>query len=221
MSHSAVLVSGGPDSAVLLHNLYARGERPLPIHLNLGELESPADAPRAAAQAAAVGAELHTIDLSQGLRDIYRKPLPAVLRAPMMCRVTEPFGSGVALSIVASVAASMGARTLYYGVHKGDTMFRDNCAEFFATLSRAISIDLGEDFAVLTPMLGMEKSEVFARGVELGVDLAATWSCTEGSTTHCGECLACGIRRRAFAGAGLVDTTEYAGLGRETPVAIV
>jgi tRNA(Ile)-lysidine synthase TilS/MesJ len=51
MSHGAVLVSGGPDSAVLLHDLYARGERPLAIHLNLGELESPADAPRAAAQA--------------------------------------------------------------------------------------------------------------------------------------------------------------------------
>lgn len=207
MSTSAVLLSGGPDSAVLFRDLCARGEQPLALHLELGERESSAGARCAAAQAAVVGADLHSIDLSESLRTIYRKPLPAVLRGPAVCRSIEPFGSGVALSIAASVAAARGADTLYYGVHKDDTVHRDNCEEFFAALSRAISIDLGREFTIATPLLGLGKGEVVARGAALGVDFRDTWSCTERSTTHCGDCLACGTRRKAFTDAGITDPT--------------
>lgn len=37
----AMLLSGGPDSTVLAHQLVAEGERPLALTMNLGDREAP------------------------------------------------------------------------------------------------------------------------------------------------------------------------------------
>lgn len=209
MVKEAVLVSGGPDSAVLAHEVVARGAEVIALHLNLGEFESEADRPRAERLAGRLGIELVYIDLSDALQRLYQKPMPFVLRAAHVAMRVEPFGAGVALSMASSVAAGMEAEALYYGVHKGDTVYRDNTPRFFDALSESVSIDLGRRFAIRTPLLDREKAEVFARGAELGVDLGDTWSCTEGSEVHCGTCLACGCRQIAFRDAQLEDPTSY------------
>lgn len=207
---SAIMLSGGPDSTVLAHDLVACGERPLAITLNLGDREAPANLVHAKRVAAELGLESAQVDLSEGLREGFRKPFPQFMRMPYLITETvEPFGSGVALSLGASLAASHGADRLYYAVQGDDRIFRDNVPEYFTALSTAISIELGRDFVIETPYLDVTKAEVLVRGHALGVALGATWSCGTSSERQCGECLPCTMRQEAFAAAGLPDTTDY------------
>jgi 7-cyano-7-deazaguanine synthase len=55
----------------------------------------------------------------------------------------------------------------------------------------------------------MTKGQIAARGKELGIDYAETWSCYRGGDKHCGKCGTCVERREALAEAGIPDPTEY------------
>ncbi|GGC06809.1 7-cyano-7-deazaguanine synthase [Cellulomonas carbonis] len=202
---TAVLLSGGPDSAVLVHDLVRRGDDVVAIHLELGVAESPAALRCATAVSAALGIELVRLDLTPGgAREVRAGLVPG--RAG---RAAEPAFGG-ALSVAATTAATLGAHVLACGVHHGEAVFRGNQRHAFDALAASVSIDVGRHLVITTPYLGMTKAEVLLRGVALGVDVASTWSCTEGSTVHCGRCPACATRRAAFGDAGLVDTTPYA-----------
>lgn len=207
----AMLLSGGPDSTVLAHRLVSQGERPLALTMNLGDREAPKNIERASVVAHELGLETAVIDVADGVRRSFGKPYPQFMRmAAQIHDDVEPFGSGVALSLASSFAASRGCDALHYGVHGDDTMYRDNVPEYFAALSTAISIELGRPFAVETPRMGMSKPEVLRLGAELGVDLGSTWSCAYAGDVQCGTCLPCMLRQEAFVAAELVDDTVYA-----------
>ena len=55
----------------------------------------------------------------------------------------------------------------------------------------------------------MTKAEIAARGKELGIDYAETWSCYRGGDKHCGKCGTCVERKEALSDAGIDDPTEY------------
>jgi 7-cyano-7-deazaguanine synthase len=60
-----------------------------------------------------------------------------------------------------------------------------------------------------TPFAELTKAQVLARGKELGVYLADTWTCTRGRELHDGVCLSCQSRKAAFRDAKLEDPTVY------------
>ena len=62
---------------------------------------------------------------------------------------------------------------------------------------------------LLSPYCNMTKAEIAARGKELGIDYAETWSCYRGGDKHCGKCGTCVERKEALAAAGIDDPTEY------------
>lgn len=70
---------------------------------------------------------------------------------------------------------------------------------------------------LLRPFIRMTKGQIAARGTELGVDFARTWSCYVGGRIHCGECGTCVERREAFIEAGVADPTAYANLAPLPP----
>ena len=55
----------------------------------------------------------------------------------------------------------------------------------------------------------MTKGQIAARGKQLGIDYAETWSCYRGGDRHCGKCGTCVERKEALAAAGIDDPTEY------------
>ena len=55
----------------------------------------------------------------------------------------------------------------------------------------------------MTPVIGMRKSEIVRRGIELGAPLERTWSCYQFDDEACGICDSCRLRLRAFAEAGI------------------
>lgn len=197
----AVLLSGGPDSTVLAHDLVHRGDAVVGIHLELGDAESAAALRCATDAARGLGLRLVRVD-------VVRLVAPIGVGGAV-ARATHP-AFGVALTAAATTAASLGADVLACGVHHGATVFQGNQRHAFDALAAAVSIEAGRRLLITTPYLGMSKSEVLQRGVRLGVDVCAAWSCTARSDLHCGRCLGCGTRRAAVREAGLEDTTRYA-----------
>ena len=89
--------------------------------------------------------------------------------------------------------------------------FPDATPAFFAAMARALSLGLAHPIEIAAPFATLEKHEVIARGLALGVPLALTLSCMNPRNgLHCGQCSKCRERRDAFNEAGVEDPTAYA-----------
>jgi 7-cyano-7-deazaguanine synthase len=89
--------------------------------------------------------------------------------------------------------------------------FPDATPEFFAAMTRALTLGLDHAIEVAAPFAALHKSDVIRLGVELGVQLELTLSCMNPQQgRHCGRCSKCRERRDAFVAAGVDDPTEYA-----------
>ncbi len=78
-------------------------------------------------------------------------------------------------------------------------------------MARALSLGLGCDLDVATPLAGFHKDRVVHLGVEFGVPLELSLSCMNPpDDRHCGECSKCRERQDAFRDAGVKDRTVYA-----------
>jgi 7-cyano-7-deazaguanine synthase len=89
--------------------------------------------------------------------------------------------------------------------------FPDATVEFFAAMSRTLSMGLAHDVAVVAPFVTMHKSDVIRLGAELNVPFELTLSCMNPrERLHCGRCSKCRERRDAFREAERDDPTAYA-----------
>jgi 7-cyano-7-deazaguanine synthase len=88
--------------------------------------------------------------------------------------------------------------------------FPDATPEFFAAMSRTLSLGLAHDIAIEAPFVTMHKSEVIGLGANLKVPFELTLSCMNPRQgLHCGQCSKCRERRDAFHEAGIEDPTAY------------
>jgi 7-cyano-7-deazaguanine synthase len=225
-NYSAVLFSGGLDSAVLLAQAAAdaRGGRPGPVvalYISVGfawEREERQMLKRLIATAPFAG--LRTpIELSFDMRDVFPETHWAVRGTPPAADTPDEDvfidGRNVILLAKAAVYMAAAARptpaavTLLLGPLAGNP-FPDATPEFFTATARALSLGLGIPIAVEAPLATMRKSEVIRRGVELGVPLELTLSCMNPKDgAHCGRCSKCRERSDAFREAGVTDPTGY------------
>ena len=81
-------------------------------------------------------------------------------------------------------------------------------------MAAAIYVGTYHKVRIRAPLLFDTKPEVVGKGLRLGVDYGATWSCYKGGEKHCGTCPTCRSRKEAFDLNGVSDPTEY-----ETPMA--
>ena len=127
-----------------------------------------------------------------------------------------PFRNGLFLSCAASVALSHGCEEIYYGAHSDDAAgnaYPDCSVAFNDSMNRAIVLGSGNKLRVTAPFIGLNKAQVVARGLALGVPYEKTWSCYEGGERPCGVCGTCRDRLAAFAANGVADPLE----GDDTP----
>lgn len=100
-----------------------------------------------------------------------------------------------------------GVASLALGVLQGNP-FPDATPEFFRSFAAIVNRSLGGTVSIETPFAGLSKIEVLHRGRRLPLEL--TLSCIapiQGG--HCGQCNKCAERRRAFVQSGIQDPTEY------------
>ena len=99
-----------------------------------------------------------------------------------------------------------------YGAHGGDHAIYPDCRPAFAdALDKAIRLADWHEVSLERPFVGMDKTSIVQRGVELGVPFALTWSCYVGGDKHCGKCGTCVERKEAFLRASVKDPTSYVG----------
>ena len=214
---AAVLFSAGLDSAVLAAEAAQRAlVQPLYVSVGLAwEREELAMASQLLA-APAFNRVRPLVQLRFDMRDVY-PPSHWAMRgvAPAYDTPDEDVyleGRNIVLLAKASVyMAREKIGRILIGPLAGNP-FPDATAEFFDSMSRALSTGLAAPVTIEAPFSQMHKADVIRRGAALGVPFDLTLSCMQPSNgTHCGRCSKCRERQDGFRDAGIGDPTRYAG----------
>jgi 7-cyano-7-deazaguanine synthase len=123
-----------------------------------------------------------------------------------------PFRNAHFLSVAVSWAEAIGAGAIYIGAVEEDSSGYPDCRpEYYRVFQELIRVGTKPETEIemVTPVIGMRKSEIVRRGVALGAPLHLTWSCYQGEELACGACDSCALRLRAFAEAGVADAISY------------
>lgn len=140
----------------------------------------------------------------------YAQQLAEAKGAPVSTYV--PFRNGLFLSCAASIALSKECCCIYYGAHRDDaagSAYPDCSESFYAHMNQAIFEGSGKALHIEAPWIQMNKAQVVAEGLRLGVPYQYTWSCYEGKEQPCGVCGTCIDRRKAFEANGVKDPALY------------
>ena len=123
-----------------------------------------------------------------------------------------PFRNAHFLSAAVSWAEVIGAAAIFVGAVAEDSSGYPDCrAEYYRAFEQVIREGTRPEtrIEIVTPVIGMRKSEIVRRGMELGAPLDRTWSCYQREDEACGTCDSCRLRLRAFAEAGVPDPIAY------------
>lgn len=214
---TAVLYSGGLDSAVLLASAAQDGAvQPLYVSVGLAwEAPEQRAAERVLAALPASRRILPLVPLRFAMDDVYAPTHWAIRgEAPAFDSPDDDVyleGRNVVLLAKAAVfmARQRIARVLI-GPLAGNP-FPDATAAFFDAFGKALSTGLAHPLTIEAPFAALHKSDVIRLGLDLRVPLALTLSCMQPvDGRHCGTCSKCRERRDAFHEAGAEDDTRYA-----------
>jgi 7-cyano-7-deazaguanine synthase len=219
---TAVLLSGGLDSAVLLAEEAARG-RVQPIYISSGLAWEQAERVMVARllASAVFGRTVPLVTLSIDMRDVYDAAHWAVTGKPPAYDTPDDDvylpGRNITLLGKAGVfCAAAGFGRLVIGT-LAHNPFPDATPQFRSSMAHSLSTGLAHPLRIDAPYAEIEKSEVIRRGLSLGVPLELTLSCMKPDLPigavlprHCGTCSKCRERHDAFLDARASDPTDYA-----------
>jgi len=218
---TAVLLSGGLDSAVLLAEEAARGEvQPIYVATGLAwEASERATADALLASGSLRGRIRPLVSLTVDMRDVYEAAHWAVQGRPPGYHTPDeevylPGRNIILLGKAGVYCAAAAIDRLVLGT-LAHNPFPDATPEFRSAMARALSLGLAHRLQIDAPYADVSKAEVIRRGAAVGVPFALTLSCmnprADGQVLpqHCGECSKCRERHDAFVEAGVSDPTEY------------
>ncbi len=200
-SASVLLLSGGVESVTLLHQLAEAGEALQALFIDYGQRAAAHERAAAEGNCARLGVELVPLDLAQ-VGEVFRRGQERKSHVPL------PHRNLVALSLGMSYATNLDAGRLYLAANQQDTVDYASSSHAFLAQFRLMCGLLG-DVQLATPLVGLTKTEIVARGMSLGVDYATTYSCLLGYPLHCGRCPQCTKRRAAFHEAGYEEPEGF------------
>ncbi len=230
-SRAVVLLSGGLDSATVLAEAAASGFEPYALTVEYGQRhQAEIDAARRVAKSVGVAKHVTT---ALDLRTFGGSALTDDIDVPKDTPPNEigkdipatyvPARNTIFLSLALAWAETLDANDIFIGVNALDYSGYPDCRpEFIEAFEKLAAVATkagvtGSPIQIHTPLIQMTKSEIIARGIELGVDYGLTLSCYDPSADGeaCGRCDACALRRKGFAEAGVPDPTRYQVAGVE------
>lgn len=198
---AVVLLSGGIDSAVALAETTAQGFAPIALLVGYGQRNVDRELTYGRSQAGRFRAEVAVCEFShlsltqQGGEGVSPHYVPG--------------RNGVLMALALSVAEARGAERVVIGATAEDFAGFPDCRPSYFDAWRVLAREgMARAPEIVAPLAAMSKADVIRRGVALGVDLFATWSCYERGPKPCGSCGACVVRARGFAEAGRADPLE-------------
>jgi 7-cyano-7-deazaguanine synthase len=230
MKAAIVLLSGGMDSATLLHFVKKRKKVRALHALSFAYGQRHArELVMARRQARDAGVQEHRIvDLSffggliAGGSALTDKAIPVPSLTDLSGRQRRqpptyvPNRNMVFLALAAAYAEAKGIRDIFYGAQAQDEYgYWDCTVDFVRRINHVLRLNRGRTVRVHAPFARLKKAEVLRIGLALGVDYSHTWSCYRGGKRPCGTCPTCVERRNAFRAVGVEDTMETAGNGRK------
>lgn len=187
--------SGGIDSTVLLYELRHQGHEVRAVGFDYGQTHV-RELSAAYAITKQLGVEFITVDLPT----IWGSSLTDGTGG-----VVVPNRNMIMIAMAGSLAMAAGAEAVAIACHRGDhALFPDCRPRFLDPTAEALMAATGRRVRLLRPFTHWSKLEIIQRGLQLGVPFERTWSCYEGGTEPCGECLACRERREALLVGGAV-----------------
>ena len=225
-----VLMSGGLDSTTVLAIARAQGFAVTAVTFDYGQNHA-IEVERARSIVGAHGAEHLVLELPfghvgasalLGEGDVPDEPTEGAGHDGIPSTYV-PARNTIFLSWALGLAEARQARDIFIGVNALDYSGYPDCRpEFIRCFERLANLATKEGvehqnhhgepyFRIHTPLAELTKADIIRKGVELGVDYAATLSCYQPDPHGgaCGRCDSCGLRRRGFEQAGVPDPTHY------------
>jgi 7-cyano-7-deazaguanine synthase len=213
---TAVLFSGGLDSAVLLARAAKDGPvQPLYVSVGLAWEAQELDIASRLLSSLAKSAILPLASLRFEMTDVYPPTHWAIKgEAPAFDTPDEDVyleGRNIVLLSKAAVfMARAGIRRVWIGPLAGNPV-PDADVTFFEMFGTSLSIGLATTIEIEAPFISLRKADVIRLGRELQVPFELTLSCMQPEAgLHCGRCSKCRERRDAFIESGVKDPTTYA-----------
>ena len=222
MRKAVILFSGGLDSTTCVAIAKEQGFIPYALSFSYGQRHN-AELDAAAKIANIMGVMEHrvvNIDIAQfggsALTDS-ALDVPDYQEDVSIPITYVPGRNTIFLSVALSFAETIGAADIFIGANHADYEKYPDCRPEFieaftklANVATKIGVE-GNDIKIHAPLLMLDKSEIIARGLKLGVNYADTKSCyrLDNKGAACGSCDSCVIRQEGFAKAGKVDPTLY------------
>ncbi|MFN8626039.1 MAG: 7-cyano-7-deazaguanine synthase [Candidatus Binatia bacterium] len=211
---SAVLVSGGLDSAVLLAELVRDGQTVQPLYVRSGLRWERVERYwlRRFVDAIAAPRALPLAELALPASDLYGTHWSITgAAAPGYDAALDsnylPGRNLLLLSKAAVFCAQHEIGAIALAVLR-DNPFADGRSMFFRRFAAAVQSGLAVPFRISTPFRRLSKAQVIRRGEDLPLQM--TFSCVQPSgRLHCGVCTKCAERQRGFVAARTRDPTAY------------
>ncbi len=218
---AVVLVSGGMDSATTAYEAASRGYDLFFLHTSYGQRTESKEYDCARQLAETLGAadflHIETDHLQQiggsALTDAEIAVGEADLDSEEIPDTYVPFRNANLLSMAVSYAEANGCEAVFVGAHSEDFAGYPDCRpEFFEAFETMVAVGTKPEttITVEVPFVENTKTEIAARGVELGVPFEQTWSCYRAEEPACGTCDSCAFRLQAFQRVGVRDPIGYA-----------
>lgn len=215
MKDSVLILSGGMDSTTLLYD--QRDRIALAISFDYGSNHNAREIPFAQLHCQRLGIKHIVIPLDFMTKYFKSSLLEGSEAIPEghyadenMKSTVVPFRNAIMLSIAVGIAESHQLKNVMMANHGGDhTIYPDCTPSFVDAFDRAAQAGTFVNVHLLCPYTQLTKGQIAARGQQLGINYAETWSCYKGGEKHCGRCGTCVERKEALAEAGIEDTTEY------------
>jgi len=220
---AVVLLSGGLDSATCLAIAREAGLELHTISFRYGQRHK-YELERAARLASAFQVRSHRvvdIDLAQfGGSALTDRALEVPKHdsvdqlGPEIPITYVPARNTVFLSLALALAEVIGSRDLFIGVNALDYSGYPDCRppyisafEDMANLATRAGVQGGRRLRIHAPLIELNKAEIIAMGMSLGVDYSLTISCydPQAGGIPCGRCDACLLRKKGFAAHGIVE----------------
>lgn len=199
-----ILLSGGVESSTLLHVAASKGGHEITgLFCDYGQRAAHHELRACEAQCK----HAHVTDLLQvdltSVTSAFQKRSTERRHVPLHHR------NGVLLSLGLSLAGQEGASRISVAICKDDASWYLSASPDFLRAFREVGQTLG-GVAIESPLEQLTKREVIQLGEAAGVRWESTWSCMIGrGDGHCGRCVQCRARKRAFEEAGVAEVDGF------------